>query len=132
MEKAKISQTKFHPVIWAFNRHAQTVTCYLISFLESLWSDKVEFQRECIPAYDGINDIFIDWAHTAERNIVAPANADDQTNKMHAEEQEKPKIGLDSNSEAPQWETPILILIHGMCMCVCVFSIKRRSMGDLV
>jgi hypothetical protein len=27
VEKAKLAQIKFNPVFWAFNRHAQTVTC---------------------------------------------------------------------------------------------------------
>ena len=62
VEKSKISKTAFHPVYWAFNRHAQTITCYLISAIEWLWSDPIVYTREEIPSYDGVNVQFLDHA----------------------------------------------------------------------
>eukprot|EP00511_Aplanochytrium_stocchinoi_P009960 CAMPEP_0204862268 /NCGR_PEP_ID=MMETSP1348-20121228/2344_1 /ASSEMBLY_ACC=CAM_ASM_000700 /TAXON_ID=215587 /ORGANISM="Aplanochytrium stocchinoi, Strain GSBS06" /LENGTH=603 /DNA_ID=CAMNT_0052012103 /DNA_START=228 /DNA_END=2039 /DNA_ORIENTATION=- len=122
VEKAKIAQTAFNPVVWAFNRHAQTITCYLISFSEWLWSDTIDFDRETIPSFDGVNEIFIDWAHYS---------ADKDAENVNTEEEEEfadagafnpaftsIQSGYDKTNtqkkDSAHWETPVLILIHGL------------------
>ena len=80
VEKAQITKTPFHPVYWAFNRHAQTITCYLVSAIEWLWSNPIVYTREEIPSYDAINMQFIDHASFREDVDVeeAPENQETQ------------------------------------------------------
>mmetsp|Transcript_32622 Transcript_32622/g.52023 ORF Transcript_32622/g.52023 Transcript_32622/m.52023 type:complete len:382 (-) Transcript_32622:517-1662(-) len=63
VEKARISQTEFWPVFWLFNRHAQTVTCFVLSALEWLWARPIEFERQVLPCFEDVNEQYVDWAH---------------------------------------------------------------------
>jgi len=104
VEKAKLAQTEFWPVFWAFNRHAQTVTCFAISALEWLWARPILYEREVIPCHDEPNEQFIDWAYyKTEVNTSLPGHG----------EPAEPVHDFEDRS-AGHWETPIIICIHGL------------------
>eukprot|EP00466_Bigelowiella_natans_P014410 jgi/Bigna1/67198/fgenesh1_pg.3_\ len=52
VEKAKLQKAEFCPTIWAFNRHAQTIICLVVSSIEFLWDDEIEFEMEKISSFD--------------------------------------------------------------------------------
>ena len=86
VEKAKIAETPFAPVLWGFNRlvfiflslkfwvlkltfenrHAQTISLYALSQLEWLWAEPIKYTREEIPAFDPPNVLFLDWAKAGD------------------------------------------------------------------
>lgn len=90
VQKARLTRTKFYPVIWGFNRHSQTVVCFLLAHFEWLWSSKIKVHRETVIGNDG-NPQFIDWLHLGSK-------------KKHKREEET-QFGP---------ESPICLLIHGL------------------
>jgi len=66
VEKAKIAETPFAPVIWGFNRHAQSISLYALSGIEWLWAEPIRFVREEVPAFDAPNVLFLDWAKAGD------------------------------------------------------------------
>jgi len=89
VEKAKIPETTFAPVIWGFNRHAQSITLYALSNLEWLWAEPIVYAREEVPAFDHPNVLYLDWAKTGEGA--------------------KHKISHQQGNDAP-----VVLLIHGL------------------
>eukprot|EP00510_Aplanochytrium_minuta_P005911 CAMPEP_0184026602 /NCGR_PEP_ID=MMETSP0954-20121128/13632_1 /TAXON_ID=627963 /ORGANISM="Aplanochytrium sp, Strain PBS07" /LENGTH=616 /DNA_ID=CAMNT_0026310865 /DNA_START=6 /DNA_END=1856 /DNA_ORIENTATION=+ len=128
VEKAKIAQTAFNPVVWAFNRHAQTISCYVISFSEWLWSEPILFERESIQSFDGMNEIHIDWAHYgSEKRENEDESGSENESKSTEPVFESGGMNLgrfdpsnttyqppEEGNKSTHWETPILILIHGL------------------
>lgn len=102
VEKARIAQTEFRPVYWAFNRHAQTITCYLISAIEWLWSDPIVYSREEIHCFDGINTQYIDYANFEDSD--------------HSADTDIGSISLSSNQYGKDTSLPlpIVLCIHGL------------------
>jgi len=108
VEKAKITSTEFWPVFWAFNRHAQTVTCFVLSALEWLWAPTILYRRETIPCHDPPNEQFLDWAYFEEDDhqyseSTLPGQQDYDT----SDEDEEASSGS-------QWQTPIVVCVHGL------------------
>eukprot|EP00457_Paulinella_chromatophora_P002164 gb/GEZN01002168.1/.p1 GENE.gb/GEZN01002168.1/~~gb/GEZN01002168.1/.p1 ORF type:complete len:659 (-),score=76.95 gb/GEZN01002168.1/:568-2544(-) len=49
VEKARLTKEPFSPVYWGFNRHAQTIVCFVLQVLEShIWSQPVSVREEII------------------------------------------------------------------------------------
>ena len=67
VERAKLAESTYRPVVWGYNSHLQTVTCYALGALEWLfWADPIVYARETIPAHDPPNELFLDWASTGD------------------------------------------------------------------
>eukprot|EP00462_Mataza_sp_D1_P018475 CAMPEP_0175134140 /NCGR_PEP_ID=MMETSP0087-20121206/8023_1 /TAXON_ID=136419 /ORGANISM="Unknown Unknown, Strain D1" /LENGTH=453 /DNA_ID=CAMNT_0016416689 /DNA_START=216 /DNA_END=1577 /DNA_ORIENTATION=- len=91
VEKARLTRETFRPVFWAYNRHAQTVVCLMITQLEWIWAKKVRVERETLLAWDG-NFQYVDWLHLDSKRSRS-----------------KRQINSRFNQDAP-----ILLLIHGL------------------
>eukprot|EP00808_Paulinella_micropora_P020912 g32063.t1 len=49
VEKARLTKESFNPVFWAFNRHAQTIVCFVLQMLEShVWSKYIAIREEIV------------------------------------------------------------------------------------
>eukprot|EP00930_Biecheleria_cincta_P042436 TRINITY_DN29201_c0_g1_i2.p1 TRINITY_DN29201_c0_g1~~TRINITY_DN29201_c0_g1_i2.p1 ORF type:complete len:574 (+),score=91.65 TRINITY_DN29201_c0_g1_i2:40-1761(+) len=95
VEKARLAQQPFCPTIWAINRHAQTITCLVLSMVEWLWSKPVTYVRQCIVGWDG-NEQHLDWV--------------DEVLQPQAEETRRSGQEVPSSAES----RPICLLIHGL------------------
>eukprot|EP00301_Raphidiophrys_heterophryoidea_P023151 c7119_g1_i1.p1 GENE.c7119_g1_i1~~c7119_g1_i1.p1 ORF type:complete len:623 (+),score=147.69 c7119_g1_i1:48-1871(+) len=98
-ERAQLSKKKFKPVPWGFTRHAQTITCFIVSQLEWLWQPALKFDREEITAHDG-NTLYIDWAYLGE----------EETKYSHAS---IPRVMSTQNLHHSN-DTPIIVAVHGL------------------
>ncbi|KAH9257929.1 hypothetical protein BASA81_003948 [Batrachochytrium salamandrivorans] len=67
VQRSKIAETVYQPVIWGYNRHVQTISLYALSNLEWLWADPVQYTRENVPAFDHPNVLHLDWAKLGDR-----------------------------------------------------------------
>ncbi|GBG33048.1 Monoacylglycerol lipase ABHD2 [Hondaea fermentalgiana] len=130
VEKSKITTTEFWPVFWLFNRHAQTVTCYVLSALEWLWAQPIEYRRETLPCHDPPNEQYLDWAYFGDASSILPGA------KEHHGPEDPPEGepgepsgaapgpapgfgpelgGADEDDNARStWQTPIVLCIHGL------------------
>jgi len=117
LEKAKLTSKTFWPVFWAFNRHAQTVTCYVVSAFEWLWATPVLFKRETISGHDG-NEQYLDWAYFGEkRTKLAGTRAEKVGSGIDLEtgtEQRGDEMEEDTDDDRRTWQTPIIVCVHGL------------------
>ena len=60
VEKAMLARRRFSPVPWAFNRHAQSITCFILSMMQWAWQQPPRIGRETIAGPDG-NPQHLDW-----------------------------------------------------------------------
>jgi len=60
VEKAMLARRRFSPVPWAFNRHAQSITCFILSMMQWAWQQPPRIERETIAGPDG-NAQHLDW-----------------------------------------------------------------------
>jgi predicted alpha/beta-fold hydrolase len=76
----KMALKDFFPVTWAWNRHAQTITCFALSHLEKMWSDPIQYETQYIPAFDAPNQLAMDWAslEQAKHTISHAQGSSDQ------------------------------------------------------
>jgi predicted alpha/beta-fold hydrolase len=110
VEKSRIASTMFYPVFWAFNAHAQTVSCFVLSHLEwFFWAEPINFEREYIPAFDSPNELFLDWASPSSE-------------AKHKIQHHKQDAKLDS---------PVILCIHGLGDDRDVPYLKRFSRSAL-
>ena len=67
VEKARLTQRRFNPVFYAFNRHAQSIICYILSLLELAWQQPLRYEREAVLPAGGsasssaVPPQFLDW-----------------------------------------------------------------------
>lgn len=98
VEKAKLSRTPFHPVVWGYNRHAQTVVCFIVAHLEWLWSSGIKVNREEIIGFDG-NKQYLDWLNW--------------TSSAQKLQRTASEVNRDVESASDNG-APIALLIHGL------------------
>lgn len=60
VEKAMLARRRFSPVPWAFNRHAQSITCFILSMMQWAWQQPPRIERETIAGPDG-NPQHLEW-----------------------------------------------------------------------
>ena len=60
VEKAMLTRRRFSPVFWAFNRHAQSITCFILSMAQWAWQQPPRVEREIVLGADGSVQ-HLDW-----------------------------------------------------------------------
>eukprot|EP00750_Incisomonas_marina_P020915 INCI4112.1.p1 GENE.INCI4112.1~~INCI4112.1.p1 ORF type:complete len:636 (+),score=83.73 INCI4112.1:119-2026(+) len=89
VEKAKLNKMKFRPVPWAFNRHAQTTVCLVLSAFEWLFRP-IEYTTEEIQNPSDGNTIQLHWS------VWSAAS------------------GIDRRRQHVTADSPIILMIHGL------------------
>lgn len=91
VQRSMLPSLVFRPIFYAYNRHAQTVVCFVLSFVECLFST-YRYERETIKGFDG-KEQFIDWAvHSSETPSKSLRRVDMEMSSL----------------------APVVILIHGL------------------
>lgn len=97
------AQIYFSPVFWAFNRHAQTVVCFVLCHLEWLWAPQLEWKRESVRGFDD-NPQFLDWAHFPDQRV--------RGRRAKQLERARGRGGTQSSKQGD--DAPIVLLVHGL------------------
>ena len=91
VQRAMLASLRFRPIFYAYNRHAQTVVCFVLSIVECVFKT-YRYERETIVGFDGRNQ-HIDWA-VPYTDVVS-----------------KSLQRVDRSMNA---RSPVIILVHGL------------------
>ncbi len=103
VEKSILTKEYYYPIPWAFNRHGQTITCFVLSHLEWMLVENIIYEREEIPCWDAPNVQHLDWATINDTS----------------------KHSINHGYGEKAWDTPILFCVYGLGNDRDIHYIKR-------